>query len=78
MIQENHFLRYLALQHIGYTNMLDIPQVKNFTGLSEEQILDIQKNYGTYLKQFNITRDGIRDHFAETKRIIHSIPLPTE
>lgn len=54
MITKEDFIRYLTLQHIGYTNMLDLPKVKFLTDLSKDQILDIQKNYSLYIAKFDL------------------------
>ena len=73
MITKTKYLRYLALQFMGYTNMLDIPRVKNITGLSQEVILEIQRNYQNYWTEYfgNNTRS---DQFI-FQEIVKAIPL---
>jgi DNA repair protein RadC len=57
-ISKEKFETYLAIQESGETNMLDIDKVVELameysdTELTREDVLDIQKNYDQYLKEY--------------------------
>ena len=45
-ITKSDFTKYVRVQRMGRTNMLDIPVVSRLTGLTGEKVLEIIKNYG--------------------------------
>ncbi len=51
-ITENDFNKYVAVQESGITNMWAVDLVCRLTGLTEEQCLEIMKNYGKYKKMY--------------------------
>ena len=57
-ITEQEFKAYVRVQESGVTNMLDVKLVSELSGLSEETIMEIIKNYGTLS---NIFEEGISE-----------------
>ena len=58
-ITKDKFQKYLELQIEGSLNMNLHKQVSEKTGLTVEEIKEIQVNYGNYLEQFKGFRDEL-------------------
>ena len=54
MINKGKFIRYKILQIIGVTNMLDYKRVSLLTGITKDDIQDIQENYNIYCHKFDM------------------------
>jgi len=52
MITREKFKRYEAVRRSGVTNMFEIRAVSRLSGLSNEEIISIMKNYARYKKEF--------------------------
>lgn len=74
MITEQKFVRYVALQYMGFTNMADLSMVERVTGIHKPDLLEIQKNYQSlWSKYFG---DGTRLDLFIYQRIIKHIYIP--
>ena len=52
-ITKQQFKAYLQVQMSGVTNMFDVRNVKEMSGLNEEQIISIMENYNELDKKYN-------------------------
>ena len=52
MITAEKFHSYVAVQRSGTTNMFAITLVSALTGLEKDDLMDIMKNYVTYMDEF--------------------------
>lgn len=59
IITKDDFKRYITVQKSGLTNMFDVRNVMNMSGLEKEQIFDIMKNYAKYEKEFGVSMENI-------------------
>ena len=47
---------YEDIRQSGVTNMYQVNNVMQLSGLAFDECVDIMKNYDKYIKKFNITR----------------------
>lgn len=52
MITKEKFLRYEDLRQSGITNMFAINEVKDWTGLNKNEVLEIMKEYSTLKERY--------------------------
>ena len=51
-ITKTQFLAYESVRQSGVTNMWDVRVVAGLSGLTEEEILKVIKNYGSLSKKY--------------------------
>ena len=51
-ITKTHFMSYENVRKSGVTNMFAVNVVMDYTGLTEEQILEIMTNYVSLAKKY--------------------------
>lgn len=51
-ITKEKFLRYEEVRKLGITNMFAVSNVTKYAKLTQDEVLDIMKNYSSYRKQF--------------------------
>jgi hypothetical protein len=54
MLLEEKLQKYEEVRLSGVTNMFDVKTVMKLSGLDREDILDIMKNYDSYMKKYKI------------------------
>jgi hypothetical protein len=52
IINKEKFRMFENVRKSGITNMFDLKVVKELTGLSKDEIVNIMKNYSKYKKKF--------------------------
>lgn len=63
---EEKFKSYLYVQISGSVNMNQLKLVSELTGLTIEEIRDIQNNYSCYNEQFKGLKEEIEQELLET------------
>ena len=64
-ITEDKFCSYLEFQIIGSTNMNLHKIVSEQTGLTVDEIKEIQNNYAKYIQQFHGLKEEIEAYYFE-------------
>ena len=64
-ITEDKFGKYLEFQIVGSTNMNLHKIVSEQTGLTIDEIKEIQNNYKKYIEQFPDLKEEIEAHYFE-------------
>jgi len=57
-ITKEQFEAYVRVQNSGVTNMWAVNTVMELTGLTEEQCLEIMKNYSELAEEFTCERES--------------------